>query len=72
METKDDFIARYCENSKMTREQFDQRYVVMKCNCDDAPAERGIPHWAAIRNLPDHLELHRQSEELLASTPRTG
>lgn len=52
--TKDQFIAGYCERSKVTPEWLAQHYVAMPCACGDETCAG----WAMVHNTPEMVALH--------------
>jgi hypothetical protein len=69
MELPEEFISRYCTNSKISRENFDRRFVCMACTCDGMEE---IPHWAAIHNSPESIEAHTSHERCLRDLRELG
>jgi len=52
--TKDDFIARYCERSCITKDFFDKHLVAIECACDADNCQG----WAAVSNDPERIKIH--------------
>lgn len=59
---KEEFGARYCENSGITKEFYDEWFITLSCACD----YDGCEGWAAVRNsddmIKDHMELYAPRE----------
>lgn len=54
--TKDEFIAGYCERSKISWEKLSQHRVALPCAC----GEDGCDGWAMVTNDPLSIETHNK------------
>ena len=53
-ETKEQFIERYCRETKTTWEKLSKYKVVLPCHCEEVDG----PHWAMVQNDPDVIADH--------------
>lgn len=61
-ETRAEFEERYASGSRWPM-KWEVDYLSLPCTCDDGG---GPTHWAAIRNTPEMIELHKEDEQLRA------
>ena len=62
--TREEFIKQRCEIDKITEEEFEKRYRVVKCNCGQ-PYCKGYRCLDLDGLLKENQELKKQIEELL-------
>lgn len=55
--TKKEFTSKYCLNSKITIEEFDQYFVTLPCRC----GEDGCRGWAAVSKNPLDVKAHQSN-----------
>ncbi len=53
-QTREEFVAGYCERSRISKEFYDHHFVALPCDCG-ADKCKG---WATVRNTPEMVELH--------------
>ena len=62
--TREEFEARYCARSNITRENYKEWFVSLPCACDYA----GCQGWGAISNNPDMIRVHQELYAPLGAT----
>jgi len=53
---KETFEKQYIENSGITKEEFDQYFITMECNCN----YEGCRGWAVINNDPVSIKCQKE------------
>lgn len=61
--TRDEFIEFYRGNARLTREQYDKKFIAEPCTC----GEGGCRGWASIYNEWREILRHRRHERILQS-----
>lgn len=54
--TEQEFKTAYCERSNIKKEEFDNHFVVLRCQCSDSTCQG----WACVSNDKRSIEIHKK------------